>query len=72
MKFSSLFSGAGGLDLGLELVRMSEEMSDDFCLPACLAAWLSLAYLYSPLLMQAGHELIFLCESDPGARQVRV
>ncbi len=22
------------------------------------------------LCMQAGHELIFLCESDPGARQV--
>jgi len=37
MKFASLFSGAGGLDYGLE---------------------------------QAGHELIFLCESDPGARQV--
>jgi hypothetical protein len=22
--------------------------------------------------LQAGHELLFLCESDPGARQVRI
>ena len=38
MRVASLFSGAGGLDLGLQ---------------------------------QAGHSIIFQCESDPAARQAR-
>lgn len=80
MKFSSLFSGAGGFDLGLEEVR-KEPFSVAYTSSIVLYCFRSSFVLYMfPRLswvqgicvyaMQAGHELIFLCESDPGARQV--
>ena len=79
MRYSSLFSGAGGLDLGLEAVRPSvRELSE----PSSTALFRNSIESNLPkdslsvrirryACLQAGHELIFLCESGPGARQVR-
>lgn len=87
LKVTSLFSGAGGLDVGLHQVRSlalrqgaqaaGARARGDGC---AAPAWQQCKRLDRCPLMefalphatrQAGHELLLLCDSDAGARQVR-
>lgn len=84
MRVASLFTGAGGLDLGLEEVRIVRRFphscstnisSTVFKLPQykfhVLRGLLGiLSKRVQHAFAQAGHTIIFQCESDPGAQQV--
>jgi hypothetical protein len=72
MRVASLFSGCGGLDLGLEQVEKPEKV---LIADLCLRCFIFLEFTSTPVaplrpMSQAGHEVILLCEKDPGAIQV--
>ena len=71
MRVASLFTGAGGLDLGLHQVGLQR-------VGPCAANQCNnqqsttISVPNNHTYLQAGHEIILQCEIDPGAQQVRV
>lgn len=86
MKVVSLFTGAGGLDLGLHQVSLFYKINNQrhgcsydcdkwTCFSTqspCSQAGFIPVLLVVHCSLQAGHEIILQCECDPGAQQVRL
>lgn len=73
MRHVSVFSGIGGFDLAFKKVRSPPRHG------TTVKSYLFVPQYYDPQLgsesvcvvLQAGHELILMCENDPGCQQVR-